>query len=384
MHKRSFFLILCNLPWTLIYAEPKYCVDVSYLVSDFKYSQKHGLKICEIQHGSLSALAGDLYISGKDGTISPMIADFFNLFPMKKWMAGVIYQPLQRSLAAKEWCIEKSFNELLKNSTFLECAALHPADPFFINSYAGIVYADLDIARNAHSYCKAYPGILFINAATFLYWRDKYKMNALFDLHDELKQYKADWRLYPKKYDPILSERIQQDMPSELYVIKPRREALANGVIVVANSDLDSVLQMILEPSARLEKHADKKYSYWWKNKDDTFIIEKYYESDYLCFPRALSETISCATEYHYDATMRLACILRYEGGKMTYHCLGGFWKLPSHALEEEGTLNETRISCCKPPFYKAIDPELLKEINPHMERAMLLLYEIMLGRDSQ
>jgi hypothetical protein len=44
----SYFLF--NLSCTLIYAEPKYPVDVSYLVSDFKYSQEHGLKICEVQH----------------------------------------------------------------------------------------------------------------------------------------------------------------------------------------------------------------------------------------------------------------------------------------------------------------------------------------------
>ncbi len=99
-----------------------------------------------------------------------------------------------------------------------------------------------------------------------------------------------------------------------------------------------------------------------------------------LCCSHPLSENQLPKMQYHYDATMRLAFILQYDGGKVSYHCLGGFWKLPCKALEEEGTLNETRISYCKPPFYKAIDPELLKEINAHMEKAMLLLYEIMLN----
>ncbi|MDP1880412.1 MAG: hypothetical protein Q8K60_05685, partial [Parachlamydiaceae bacterium] len=192
-----------------------------------------------------------------------------------------------------------------------------------------------------------------------------------------------DWRLYPKKYELILSARIQYEMPSELYVIKPRREALANGVIVVANKDLDNVLKIILDPLAILEKHPDKKYSYWWKNKDDTFLIEKYYESDYLCFTLPLGGKLFCEAEYHYDATMRLAFMLQYDRGKMTYHYLGGFWKLPCKALEEEGTLNEKRISCCKPPYYRTIDPELLKEVNAQMEKAMLLLYKIMLERGS-
>jgi hypothetical protein len=379
LSKNDFFLfyILFNLSRTLIYAEPKYPVDVSYLVSDFKYSQEHGLKICEVQHGALSAFHGDLYLSGENGSISPMVAEFFALFPMKKWTAGLIYSPLKSSLAAKEWDIQDSMKTLLKDPTFLECAALSPVDPFSITSYAGIVYGAFDIVRNIDSYRKAYPGILFIDAVTLPYWRDKYKMNALFDLNDKLKPYKADWRLYPKKYDALLSERIQEEMPSEFYVIKPRREALANGVIVVANRDLDDLLQMILEPLASLEKHTDKKYSYWWKNKDDTFLIEKYYMSDPLCFSPPMS-----GTEYHYDATMRLAFILQYDKGNMTYHSLGGFWKLPSKALEEEGTLNEKMISCCSPPFYMAVDPELLKEVDAFMERAMLLLYEMMLNGD--
>lgn len=313
-----------------------------------------------------------------------MIADFFASFPLKKWGVGLIYPPLKKSLAAKGWDTQHSMNTLLKDSLFLKCAASPSAEPFSITSYAGIVYGAFDVVQHFNSYQTSYPGILFVDAATFPYWRDKYKMNVLFDLNDELKQYKADWRLYSKKYDPCLSERIQQEMPSSFYVIKPRSEVLANGVIVVASSDLDNVLQMILEPLSILQKHPDKKYSYWWKNKDDTFLIEKYYKSDYLCFPLPLNEQISHEAEYHYDATMRLAFILQYDKGKMTYHPLGGFWKLPSKALEEEGTANEQMISCCKPPFYRSIDPELFKEVNVQMERAMLLLYGIMLNRHSQ
>ena len=161
-------------------------------------------------------------------------------------------------------------------------------------------------------------------------------------------------------------------MPAEMYVIKPRCEALANGVIVVARSDLDTVLNMILEPATSLKNNPDKKYAYWVQNKDDTFLIEKYYTSDYISFCPPGSEK-----EYLYDAAMRLAFILKYEGGKASYHCLGGFWKLPAKALDEEGTLNEKTISYCHPPFYKAIEPALLKEVNAQMEKAMLLFIRL-------
>ncbi|MDP1814660.1 MAG: hypothetical protein Q8K92_09460, partial [Leadbetterella sp.] len=170
--------------WIFIYAEQEYPVDISYLICDFKYSQEHGLKICEVQHGSLSALHGDLYISGGDGSISPKIADFFAFFPMNKWATGLIYPPLKRSLKAKEWGVDQSIKALLIDPTFLECATSPPVDSFSITSYAGIVYSDYDVVRNFNSYHKNYPGILFANAVTFPYWRDKYKMNEIFD-HNE-------------------------------------------------------------------------------------------------------------------------------------------------------------------------------------------------------
>src|SRR5258708_17946383 len=101
---------LLSFYWTPVHAEPKYAADISYMVCDFKYSQEHGLKICEVQHGALSAVGGDLYISGGNGSISPMIANFFDRFPMKKWTMGVSFSPLRKSLAAKEWVLALSIN----------------------------------------------------------------------------------------------------------------------------------------------------------------------------------------------------------------------------------------------------------------------------------
>lgn len=379
---KHFVYILCALYCAFISAEQKYPVDISYMVADIKYSQEHGVKICEVQHGALSAVRGDLYLSGGDGAIPPMIADFFTRFGQQKWTAGFVYPPLQRSLAAKKWHIAPSFETVLRDPAFLECAAKLPIDPFSIASYAGIVYADFDVMRNFSFYRKTYPGILFLNAPTFPYWQDKYKMNALFDLNDELKQYKTDWRLYPKKYDPQLSALIQKDMPSEFYVIKPRGEFSGHGVIIVAREDLESALQMILKNPASLAKHADKKYEFWSHNKEDTFIIEKYYRSDYFCFPVPLiGDALDGIEEYHYDGTIRFVFILQYEQGIMTYHGMGGFWKFPPKALEQEGPLNEKRLSCGKPPLYSALDSATLMEVNAQLEKAMLLLYEIMLNR---
>ena len=199
-----FLLSFC---WTVVHAEPKYPVDISYMVCDFKYSQEHGLKICEVQHGALSALGGDLYISGKVGSISPMIANFFDHFPMKKWASGPSYTPLRRSLVAKGWKLEQSIKRFPRILNFWSVQRCAPADPSSIASYAGIVYASRELAKDFDFYRNAYPGILFVDAATLPYWIDKYKMNLLFNDNAELKEYKADWEPYPKKYDPSVGRK---------------------------------------------------------------------------------------------------------------------------------------------------------------------------------
>ena len=134
--------LLFILSWTLLYAEPKYPVDVSYLVSDFKYSREHGLKICEVQQGALSAVTGDLYIAGEEGTIAPLIADFFALFPMKKWAAG-FFIPTQKILKSERVGDSADNEYAVKRSHIFKMRNAASCDPFSIASYAGIVYAAL-------------------------------------------------------------------------------------------------------------------------------------------------------------------------------------------------------------------------------------------------
>lgn len=365
-----FFLFIFNS--TSLYAHTKHLADVSYLVVDFKYSKKDGIKICDVQPIPLS-------ISDGETSLLPAVTDFFTHFQQKKkWAVGIIDPPLKRKLAAIGWDVKHSFSTLLKDTTFIKYAAVHPVDPSSINSYSGIVYGDLSSIQDFSLYQKAYPGILFINIAAMRYLQDKYLMNELFEPSGELKPYKADWRHYPKKYNANLSAKIQKDMPADFYVIKPRTQALANGVIVGARHDLDTILKIILNPSSSLEKTPDKRFSYWEKNKDDTFLVEKFYRSDYIRVRHPLTDKAAKGYGYHYDATMRIAFILQNDKGKITYHSLGGLWILPNKALEEKGTLNEKRISHTESPFFRPVDPLLLKEVNAQMERAMLLLYDEM------
>ena len=367
----------------------KMSVDISYLVTDFKYSQEHGIKICEVQHGSLSSLSGDTFITSnncenietKNGMISFSFAKFFDQFNMQKWIVGTIYKQLKKSLKTTGWCWKFSVKTLLEDKIFLEKAKQIPNDLCSIYSYYGIVFCASNIFKEYKIDRYLYPGILFMDAATLDYWIDKHKMNSLFGYHNELEKYKAEWKVYPKTYDSSLAEKIKNDLPCEIYIIKPLNEFLGCGIIVTTKYNLDNTLQLILKPDHNLKRHHDKKYSYWYKNNDTTFLIEKYYASDYLIMPEHLiNETKTSTNDFHYDATMRFAFILKCDNGNISYHFLGAYWKLPCKAIEEEGTLNEKSITICSQPFYDTVEPILLKKINKEMKKVMLLFYKVMLG----
>lgn len=372
--------------------QKKMPVDISYLVADLKYSKEHGLKILEVQHGCLSSLNGDTIEHLNKNAIVQNVANFFDNYQVKKWLAGPVYFPLRQLLEKKGWYVRQSIFAIVNDPLFLKIGTNTtrvPSDPTLIKNMAAIVYATCEIHNNIDYYRDTYPGVLFIDAATIPYWVDKFKMNTLFNNNDELKSYKADWMLFSKNCDPNLVKSILEEMPAPFYVIKPRKEFLANGIIIVKNVDLENDLRTILdttiEGTTNLRKHNDKKYSYWCRNKDDSFIIEKYYKSDYLCFSTKVGQIDTAKDkdndddEYYYDATMRIAFILTYDAGTISYVSAGGFWKLPNKAINEEGTLGEKHISFCKFPFYETVDSDLLAEVNVSMEKAMILLYKEML-----
>lgn len=313
---------------------------ISYMATDFKYSKEHGIKICEVQHGAFSSMNGDIYLSeDENGTIANNFAKYFDKFDMKKWMVGAIYSPIKRCLLKKGWIWYSSFEYLFADSEFK----------------SGIVFATCEIANGQPFDVTKYPDVILIDAGTFGLCNNKIKMNSLFT--DELAKYKADWVEYPKKYDGELIESIKKTMQSDLYVIKPFREFLANGIIVASSEELDSVMQKIIS-----KDKLTGKYFYWQNNKDPSFIIEKYYKSDYTTFNN----------DEYYDPTMRIAFILNNS----TYHCLGGFWKLPKSPVEGSRDLNDTSISHGAGPFYKTVDKELFEEVNKEMETCMLLFDE--------
>ena len=357
--------------------DSKYPVDISFMVSDLKYSQEHGIKICEVQHGAISTFNGDLSVHGEMGTISPRFSQFFNQFSQNKWIPGYYFSPLYQTLIAAGW-IPKGEIPLGANPLFLFCANTYPDNPQSINSYSGILYSSRDLINGYQKIKEIYPGILFVDAATLPYWHDKYKMSLLFTRTPELKQIKPEWNLY-KKGDPVpLAKQIKEDIRADCYVIKPRSESLGHGVIIVDANDLETTLEMIMNPKISLKKHDDPSFRYWFKNKESSFIVEKYYPSDLI----EVALDPNKENVKSYNGTMRVAFILMYNEGSMSCQCLGAYWRLPEKGVGQGGTLNQERKDLGSKNFFSAVSQELLSEIYPAMEEKMTMLYQQMLEID--
>lgn len=198
-------------------------MNISYMVADLKYNTIDGVKICEVQHGALSALSGDI-----NGSIVKNIANYFDQYDMLKWVSTTVYTPLRLELEKHGW-ISKPLHSIISDSQFVYCVDNH------INA---LVYATIDIVNTKFN--TLYPSIIFLDLPTLPYWKDKYKMNSLIILH------KAEWVLlenYKNEYDKI--------------VLKPLHECMGRGIIVINDEN-------------KLNINSEK------------YLVEKYYPSDYL------------------------------------------------------------------------------------------------------
>lgn len=364
-------LLFALLAHIALESSEKYPAGITYMIADLKYSEEHGVKICEVQHGILSCFFGDVYMRGGEGKICPQVAEVLASFAVPKWGVGLHkhFPPLRTSLLKSGgWKEAESFEELLKNPEFLEEARVAPDDPHNIASYKAFVYASAPDLVDVDNLSSEFPGVLFIDRPTFNYWKDKYLMSLLFRKSPELASVKPEWGLYPKKYTRDLAAQIMNDIPAEAYVIKPRSAFLGAGVIIVSKEDLDSTLKDIFTIQVMLKKNSDPCYSYWAVDRKDSFIIEKYYPSDILLHEGKL-----------YEPTMRVAFTVVHDNNNIDVRFLGGNWILTRKSLEEAGSLNERKKAYAKVPNFRQVPEEVLEKVQKTIEATMPLLYKEMI-----
>ena len=370
------FCFLIGLSFLSLHAAlvDKFPADIEFLVTDLKYSAEKGVKICEIQQGTLSMFNGTKFFDPDDTSIQSGFLHLLEKYRLKGWtVLGFINDMMLRTLMTKSpfWSTQYSNGSLFNDPELLYLGRKPVFDPSDISNYHGLLYISPQLVHSYKALDQALPGLLVIDRASFPCWVDKYKMTRLFSLNPVLANFKPKWGLYGKKYTPQLASTIIKDLGGEMFVIKPRGAFLGYGVIVVAKSELDSTLKYILSNSNELKKNPDLSYSYWTKDSFDSFIVEEFVNSDILNVPHLENKP--------YQPTMRIACVCVHDKGEFNVHFLGAYWKMPEFALNEPGSLTQKHKDLCEPPFYLQVDPITLDKVYSELKIALPILHKNML-----
>lgn len=358
----------------LISAEPTLPVDLTFLIADIKYSQVDGVKVCEVQHGSLSAFKGDLFINKGKPVIPHRLMETLSLYVSNGWATkkSVADFYLKDLFVMDEiWQVYKSSRDIFDHESFQSLAHRQVYDPMSIFDYHGCVYLKTHSADIINSCREKFPGIIFIDAAAVPLWMNKEKVSEIFLQDSNLQKIKPKWEAYPAVYRADLADRIVADFECDRFVIKPKGEFLGRGVIIVSKEDLDATLRYILRYSSTHKNDSDPVYAFWRSSNQTSFIIEKFYSSDPIRVPHLENQL--------FQPTIRVAYLFAYTNGNVYAHFLGSYCQLPKKSLEESGTLNEKHKSYCKIPYYSHVAPELEAQIVEELEIPMKLFYQKML-----
>lgn len=349
--------------------------DITFLIADLKYNEKDGVKICEIQNGIFSVFSGWDFLNNAEGLVPTMFKEFLERYQTNVWYAVTnISDPKFRDrFLQSDWTNVASYNGLLSNQLFIDASKNTPANKYSLADYAGIAWVGPLFVKSVPEFRAQYPGVLLLDAAVIPYSGDKYLMTQLFSANEQAAKLKPKWNLYSKKYYHSLFKKICDDLESDIVVIKPRKSALGNGVIITSYGELDSILSYILTtPKEILSADPDPSYSYWAKDKCDSFLVEQFIPSDPVLVPHFDHQP--------YDGTMRVVFFLYYDNQEMKIEFLEAHWKLPKLPVDSGGTLTEIHKSYGKTPHFTLVDDVTLEEVKRQLSEGLPYLYKQMLG----
>ena len=332
-----------------------YKADISFMIADIKFDGET-VKFLEFGEGPRSKFKGydALYGPGKIWTNFWYYLKQFNL-PV--WFVTI------RAIKYRE-----SFEKEIDFTTFEniggKCVANLVAlkkDPSFIratqqtknisnlSNYKGIAilnfhnFSNMNHNTLACTKCeqvrrfkKEHPEILVLDDTSRMYSCNKNWADSLFK-DNQLSPFRPICHIYKKEYTPTLADEIISKNNADILVIKPMNAARGNGIMMIQKEDLNKTLELMLttitnryEAEEGEESKCEKELDYWKTDKNDHFMVESYAPSKPI--------TVDNLT---FDATMRQVFVLHYDKGRMFVTFIGGYWKLPKAALEEEGTLTE-------------------------------------------
>ncbi|WP_098038904.1 hypothetical protein [Estrella lausannensis] len=351
-------------------ADNNLAADLSFLVADLKYSEKEGVKICEIQPGSLSVFSGYDFLLNDTGLVARGFCEVLERFQHKVWFInkGICDPKMKKEYLLRGYKEKRSMKDLLASLDFRETAH-HPLyDPSSLTSYAGAVYSSVWASADFATIRDKYPSMLIIDRAFIPFFSNKEGMSSLFLQDPDLMDLKPRWKSYLKQYRPGLADEIIEDMASDMVVIKPIRSSKGYGVLIVAREELDSVLKQLFFKTGSLSLHKDEEYQYWARDQSKRFIVEAFHASDPVSAPLLGGG--------RYDPTMRVVFFLIFNEGKMEVVFVEGHWKLPKISLDGQGSLTLKHKSYGEIPHFQLVEDSVLAQVESILRERLILFYK--------
>lgn len=367
-----FFFLLCLIPLKAICSLP---VDVSYLIVDVKYHPTRGAQICEIQHGVYSGYRGNIFLYEEHERIQTKLLGHLSSYYENSWVTPSAFadEETKRLLSKNpKWTCTEELKDIEGSKSFLSKATKHPKDTFSLKSYGGFVFISPKPNTEREEFRDKYPGVVLIDNAFSGYAHNKLSMTKLLMGDPYTEEHKPVWGHYYRD-EKDLVEKILNDIPSKLLVIKPVDEFLGTGVIILKREDLKETLDYLFDTKRKKPTADDPAYEYWGKKKATELLVEEFIESE----PIAVSHLEGKL----FSPTIRLSFLLFFDKNGIRIECLGGYYNLPSVSISQKGSLNEIHKSACRPPFYEKVDPELMNEATTQIKKVLYIVYQKLLGQ---
>lgn len=314
--------------------------EISFCIVDLKYDGTD-IKICEFGEGLESRFKGYDAL-GYEHTIWSMLWDYLATFNVPVWFTSKQtqhnYDYSLKHFVSHGGKLTSALYSLPADKDFQRTLKTYKYRPY--NPFAGIVISrNIQLHSSVLDTFKAkYKHMILLGQATSSIVRSKYHTSKFFEC-PTLAPYKPAFKIYPKKYTPLLAQNIITDLASDIVVIKPLDAALGHGIILIEKENLDDTLKLILKNHNDLEAYAsDMSYYYWKKDFKEFFIVEAYAPSKAIYLD-----------DKPYDPTMRVMFCMHNYQGLMSINFFDAYWKLPRKSLEEEGSLTEKHKSQIKP-----------------------------------
>ncbi len=329
--------------------------DVSFCIVDGKF--KNGtLKICEMGQGVVSGFLGHQRLFGI-GSIWENAWKFFAKLPI-----NTICHTHPKTHPARKDHFAFYEIERLKIPIYTtlqniqQPALLVATEPFALFKHYDII-------------TQRYPNLMILDDATKPFVLNKILTHLFFADDPELEKLRPQCKIVPRIYSPTLAREITDTMPAQRYVIKPMNAIKGKGIIFVEKKHLDNALNLILtKPQhARFKKRLQQEpFKFWTEYTKPFFLVESY---------EASAPIIS--NNKPYDPTMRIAFGLSHFNGTVNIEFFGAYWKLPSKALDETGSLEEKFKSRIKPGTVCSarVDLQTYEQIKQILSASMPTVY---------